>query len=149
MSSIVWRKKFVITSAVFIRYETDKNFDEFWHWLIYTSYKCINVAWHLQVITRVNNVDKCSFILERTLIWMFIHTRENPYMNVSTPWAGENSKYTEGKKLSNNFGDSQLRRNGIFNFIISNFNVYKYDKINWQWLVGISHNITSDFKSPC
>ena len=24
-------------------------------------------------------------------------------------------------------------------------NLYKYDKINW--LVGISHNITSDFKS--
>ena len=38
---------------------------------------------------------------------MFIHTRENPYMNVSTPLAGENSKYTEGKKLSNYFGDSQ------------------------------------------
>ena len=37
-------------------------------YVIYTSYKCINVAWHLQVITRVNNVDKCSFILERTLI---------------------------------------------------------------------------------
>ena len=25
-------------------------------------------------------------------------------------------------------------------------NLYKYDKINW--LVGISHNITYDFKSP-
>ena len=38
---------------------------------------CINVAWHLQVITRANNVDKCSFILERTIIRMFIHTRES------------------------------------------------------------------------
>ena len=46
---------------------------------------CINIAWHLQVITWANNVDKCSFILERTLIQMFIHTRENPYTNVSTP----------------------------------------------------------------
>ena len=35
--------------------------------------------------TWANNVDKCSFILERTLIQMFIHTRENPYTNVSTP----------------------------------------------------------------
>ena len=42
---------------------------------------CINVAWHLQVITRANNVDKCLFILERTIIRMFIHTRENPYKN--------------------------------------------------------------------
>ena len=56
---------------------------------------------------------------------MFIHTRENPYMNVSTPWAGENSKYTEGKKFSNYFGDAQLRRNAIFNFIISKFYVDK------------------------
>ena len=39
ISSIVWRKKFMITSAVFIRYETDKNFDEFWHWLISTLWK--------------------------------------------------------------------------------------------------------------
>ena len=46
-------------------------------------------------------------------------------MNVSTPSAGENSKYTEGKKFSNYFGDSQLRRNGIFNFIISRFYVDK------------------------
>ena len=46
---------------------------------------CINVAWHLRVTTWANNVDKCSFILERTLIQMFIHTRENPYTNVSTP----------------------------------------------------------------
>ena len=36
ISSIVWRKKIMITSAVFIRYEMDKNFDEFWHWLIYS-----------------------------------------------------------------------------------------------------------------
>ena len=43
---------------------------------------CINVAWHLQVITLANNVDKCSFILERTIIQMFIHTRENPNMNL-------------------------------------------------------------------
>ena len=43
-------------------------FQPFLVYVIYTSYKCINVAWHLQVIIRVNNVDKCSFILERTLI---------------------------------------------------------------------------------
>ena len=30
------------------------------------------------------------------------------------------------------------------NFMLTN--LYKYDKINW--LVGISHNITSDFTSP-
>ena len=35
-------------------------------YVIYTSYKCINVAWHLQVKTLVNNLDECSFILERT-----------------------------------------------------------------------------------
>ena len=32
----------------------------------------------------------------------YIHTRENPYTNVSTPWAGENFykyMYTEGKKV--------------------------------------------------
>ena len=45
---------------------------------------CINVAWHLQVITRANNVDKCLFILVRTIIRMFIHTRENTYMNVGS-----------------------------------------------------------------
>ena len=28
----------MITSAVFIRYETDKNFDDFWQWLIYGQY---------------------------------------------------------------------------------------------------------------
>ena len=41
ISSIVRRKKIMITSAVFIIYETDKNFDEFWQWLIY-SYEFIN-----------------------------------------------------------------------------------------------------------
>ena len=37
-----------------------------WFMLYTLVINVLNVAWHLQVITRVNNVDK--YILERTLI---------------------------------------------------------------------------------
>ena len=47
-------KKFMITSAVFIRYETDKNFDEFWHWLIWPSL--------IHVCTYVYLVDIVKFV---------------------------------------------------------------------------------------
>ena len=144
-------KKIMITSAVFIRYETDKNFDKFWQWLIWGANI---VGYTIRNFVLCNmwfpNVYPTLYLPKPTILNMIILAHSNALVIFFI------QKDSEKRSVVRKYSGCQLDKTAshCIKTLVSKCKVMLWRWVLWQyiteytvanlWCYLISHHITFD-----